>query len=162
MKLVLIAVVGTLSMGVASAAPFATPDSGVAVGQAYVYSVTGSGGTAEKFFEIPSPPDGFYMASYAADFQSLGTPTAPVEFACALIKDSKTFLVHSTVVDTGGFAPGVTGQAPVLIKKGTSLEVFCGISANKKWKWNFVPLKVTLVKAAGETTGTLKPTASPG
>lgn len=156
MKLTIATIIGISTIGLASAAPFPASDIAAAVGQSYVYTTAAAGGSGDTFFKISSPPNGYYMASFAANFTQQGSVGSPAQFACELLVGKKD-VVEATAVDIDHFYPGVSGLAPVHVTHDTHLKVLCSNSGGSTWKWGDRPLQVTLVKIAGEQTGSLSP-----
>jgi hypothetical protein len=123
----------------------------------YQYSTSTSGGTGDVVFDIPNPPNGFYSASFSANFFPQGSPAAPVTFACSLIKDGSIMRAQDTVSTAydSGFYAGVNGSNTVKIDGVAVFQMFCGTADGTDWTWGTRPLQVNLLRLDGNQAGNL-------
>jgi hypothetical protein len=115
---------------------------------AHVYSVSDTGGSGQKLYNLPAL-QGNYAASFSANFFPQGTPSAPVSFSCFLLKNNN-MRAQDTSVSTysGGFYIGVNGVNTVHVTTSDVLQVGCGIQSGA-WSWGTRPLQVTLTNVDG-------------
>jgi hypothetical protein len=121
---------------------------------AHVYSTSGTGGSGEVFYDIPTLPNGVYAASFTANFFPQGTPSTPVTFSCFLTKNgSMRTQSTSESTYTSGFYVGVNGSNTVKSVSGDSFQVGCGTADGSAWTYGTQPLQVTFTRLDGITTG---------
>jgi hypothetical protein len=127
----------------------------------YQYSTSSTGGTGDVVFNIPNPPNGFYAASFTANFFPQGSPAAPKAFACSLIKDGTLMRAQSTVTSASdsGFYVGVNGGNAIKIDGVAQFQMFCGTDDGSDWTWGSRPLQVNLVRLDGLQAGNLTQSA---
>lgn len=156
-----LATAAALGTQYASAAP-STPAAGASpqVVQAnvdYQYTTNTTGGTGDAVFNIPNPPNGLYYASYTANFYPQGSPGAPVQFACSLIKDGTILRAQSTFtsVSDSGFYAGVNGSNVIKIDGVSQFAMYCGTADGSSWDWGTRPVQVNLIHIDGLKQGSL-------
>jgi hypothetical protein len=136
--------------------PFLTNKTTAAPNTAYTYTTNTAGGTGSQDFQVPSPPDGFYYASFVAAFTPLGSKASPESFSCLLV-NKQGIVAQSTALSNSklGWNIGVSAGGFVQMKSKAPLSVSCGPNDDIAWKWARLPVTVTLVSLDAHVAGKL-------
>jgi hypothetical protein len=138
----------------------AVPFAGPVLNVAYSFSTATTGGTGQVFYAIPAVPRGVYEVSFTANFFPVGSPAAPITFACGIVNGtSATLYTMGTTasVTATGFYVGVNGAAFVRNPTSLGVQAFCGTADGSAWDFGTRPIQVTLTRLDGLSHGSLNP-----